>query len=138
MKSVFIHIEIRTNYRNKSLALRLSLKERLRGTRKWPIMLEWICHQRFVKKTKTKYLVKSRAPCNFKTGNLKSLIGRERPRNVLPWKKHVQSVRNYLFSKLNMQSDDVLVSLAVMVTEAPYSHFHVGLHWDLKDPCSYF
>ena len=26
-----------TNYHNKSLALRLALKERLRGTRKWPI-----------------------------------------------------------------------------------------------------
>ena len=37
-KSVFIHIEIRTNYHNKSFALRLALKERLRGTRKWPIM----------------------------------------------------------------------------------------------------
>ena len=37
-KSVFIHIEIRTNYHNKSFALRLALKERLGGTRKWPIM----------------------------------------------------------------------------------------------------
>ena len=36
-KSVFIHIEIRTNYDNKKFALRLALKERLRGTRKWPI-----------------------------------------------------------------------------------------------------
>mgnify|MGYP006896104768 CR=1 FL=1 len=36
-KSVFIHIEIGTNYHNKSFALRLALKERLRGTRKWPI-----------------------------------------------------------------------------------------------------
>ena len=36
-KSVFIHIEIRTNYHNKTFALRLALKERLRGTRKWPI-----------------------------------------------------------------------------------------------------
>ena len=35
-KSVFIHIEIRTNYHNKNFA-RLALKERLRGTRKWPI-----------------------------------------------------------------------------------------------------
>ena len=37
-KSVFTHIEIRTNYHNKSFALRLALKERLRGTRKWPIV----------------------------------------------------------------------------------------------------
>ena len=29
--------EIRTNYHNKNFALRLTLKERLRGTRKWPI-----------------------------------------------------------------------------------------------------
>ena len=36
-KSVFIHVEIRTNYHNKNFALRLTLKERLRGTRKWPI-----------------------------------------------------------------------------------------------------
>ena len=36
-KSVFIHIEIRTNYHNKNFALRLALKERPRGTRKWPI-----------------------------------------------------------------------------------------------------
>ena len=36
-KSVFIHIEIGTNYHNKSFALRLALKERLRGTRKCPI-----------------------------------------------------------------------------------------------------
>ena len=36
-KSVFIHIEIGTNYHNKSFALRLALKERLRRTRKWPI-----------------------------------------------------------------------------------------------------
>ena len=32
-KSVFIHIEIGTNYHNKRYALRLALKERLRGTR---------------------------------------------------------------------------------------------------------
>ena len=37
-KSVFIYIEIRTNYHNKDFALRLTLKERLRGTRKWPIV----------------------------------------------------------------------------------------------------
>ena len=30
--SVFIHIEIRTNYHNENFALRLALKERLRGT----------------------------------------------------------------------------------------------------------
>ena len=40
-KSVFIHIEIRTNYHNKNFALRLALKERLRGTRKWPIVVWW-------------------------------------------------------------------------------------------------
>ena len=43
-KSVFIHIEIRTNYHNKNLALRLALKDRLRRTRKWPI-----CMQIFIK-----------------------------------------------------------------------------------------
>ena len=37
-KSLFIHIEIGTNYHNKNFALRLALKERLRGTRKWPII----------------------------------------------------------------------------------------------------
>ena len=36
-KSVFIHIEIRTNYHNKNSHFRLALKERRRGTRKWPI-----------------------------------------------------------------------------------------------------
>ena len=36
-KSVFIHIEIGTNYHNKNFALRLALKERLKRTRKWPI-----------------------------------------------------------------------------------------------------
>ena len=42
-KSVFIHIEIGTNYHNKRFALRLALKERLRGTRKWPIVLAfWV------------------------------------------------------------------------------------------------
>ena len=30
------HIEIGTNHHNKSFALRLALKETLRGTRKWP------------------------------------------------------------------------------------------------------
>ena len=35
--SVSIHIEIRTNYNDKNLALRLALKERLTGTRKWTI-----------------------------------------------------------------------------------------------------
>ena len=44
-KSVFIHIEIGTNYHNKNFALRLALKERLKGTwkwiiRKWPIRHE--------------------------------------------------------------------------------------------------
>ena len=38
-RSVFIQIEIRTNYRNKNSALRLALKERLMRTRKWPILL---------------------------------------------------------------------------------------------------
>ena len=36
-KSVFIHIKIETNYHNKNFALRLALKERLKGTRKWSI-----------------------------------------------------------------------------------------------------
>ena len=36
-KSVFIHIEIGTNYHNKNFAPRLALKERLSGTQKWPI-----------------------------------------------------------------------------------------------------
>ena len=38
-KSVFIHIEIGSNYHNKNFAHRLALKERLRGTRKWPIAI---------------------------------------------------------------------------------------------------
>ena len=37
-KSVFIHIEIGTNYCNKDFALRLALKERLKGTWKWPVV----------------------------------------------------------------------------------------------------
>ena len=37
--SVFIHVEIRTNYHNKNFALGLSLKERLRGIRKWSILV---------------------------------------------------------------------------------------------------
>ena len=36
---ISFHIEIRTTYYNKNFALRLALKERLRGTRKWPICL---------------------------------------------------------------------------------------------------
>jgi len=40
-KSVFNHIEIRTNYHNKNFALGLALKERLRGTRKWLIVVWW-------------------------------------------------------------------------------------------------
>ena len=41
-KSAFIHIEIGTNYHNKNFALRLAFKERLKGTRKWPIRrAEW-------------------------------------------------------------------------------------------------
>ena len=43
-KSVSIHIEIRTNYSNKNFALRLALKERLRGTRKWSIAKTRIGH----------------------------------------------------------------------------------------------
>ena len=39
-KSLFIHIEIEINYHNKNFALTLALKERLRGTRKWPIPTE--------------------------------------------------------------------------------------------------
>ena len=39
-KSVFIHIEIGTNYHDKNFALRLALKERLKGTRKWSIQRE--------------------------------------------------------------------------------------------------
>ena len=38
MKISFIHIEIGSNYHNKNFALRLALKERLRRTRKWPIV----------------------------------------------------------------------------------------------------
>ena len=37
--SVFIHIEIKTNYHNKNFALRLALKERLRGTLKWSTVI---------------------------------------------------------------------------------------------------
>ena len=40
-KSVFIHIEIETNYHNKNFALRLALKVRRRGTRKWLILI-WL------------------------------------------------------------------------------------------------
>ena len=36
-ESVFIHIEIGTDYHNKNFALRFALKERLRETRKWSI-----------------------------------------------------------------------------------------------------
>ena len=39
MNITSIHIEIRTNYNNKNFALRLALKERLRGIRKWSIAL---------------------------------------------------------------------------------------------------
>ena len=38
-KSVFNHIETGTNYHNKNLSLRLALKERLRRTQKWLIVL---------------------------------------------------------------------------------------------------
>ena len=31
---------MRSNYRNKNFALRLALKERLRGTRKWSIKVK--------------------------------------------------------------------------------------------------
>ena len=41
-KSVFIHIEIGSNYHNKNFALRLALKERLTRTRKWPICLLYL------------------------------------------------------------------------------------------------
>ena len=48
-KSVFIHIEIATNYHNKNFALGLALKERLRGTRKWSITIPrvnvWLLYQ---------------------------------------------------------------------------------------------
>ena len=43
-KSIFIHIEIGTNYHNKNIALTLALKVRLRETRKWPISLLEYCH----------------------------------------------------------------------------------------------
>ena len=35
--SVFISIEIRTNYHDKNFAMRIASKERVRGTRKWSI-----------------------------------------------------------------------------------------------------
>ena len=35
MNIIFIHTEIRSNYHKKNFALRLALKERLTGTRKW-------------------------------------------------------------------------------------------------------
>ena len=38
LKSVFILIEIGTNYCNKDFALRLALKKRLKGTWKWPVV----------------------------------------------------------------------------------------------------
>ena len=41
---IIIHIEIRTNYHNKNFALRLALKERLSGTRKWPIYYHLSLH----------------------------------------------------------------------------------------------
>ena len=37
-KSVFIHIEIATNYHNKNFGLRVALKERPKENRKWPIL----------------------------------------------------------------------------------------------------
>ena len=37
-KSVFIHVEIGTSYHNNNFALRLALKKRVNGTRKWPIV----------------------------------------------------------------------------------------------------
>ena len=37
--SVFVHIKIRINYHNKNFAFRHALKERLRGTRKWSILV---------------------------------------------------------------------------------------------------
>ena len=50
-------------------------------------------------------------------------------------KMHMQSVQNCLFSTLNMEICDVLGALAVMVTSAPYNHFLIGLHGDLKVSC---
>ena len=41
-KSVFIHVEIGTNYHNKNFALGLALKERPRETRKWPITAKFL------------------------------------------------------------------------------------------------
>lgn len=47
----------------------------------------------------------------------------------------LQSVENSgLFSSLNMQICDDHVAIAVVITEAPYSHFRIGLNQDLKDP----
>ena len=63
---------------------------------------------------KKKHVVKSRPPCNFKTGHFKSFIGRGRPRNVLNGNMHVQNVQNCSFSSFNMQICDVLVSLALV------------------------
>ena len=37
--SIFIHTEIRNNYHDKNFALKLALKERLSGTRKWSILI---------------------------------------------------------------------------------------------------
>ena len=49
---VFIPIEIRTNYHNKNFTLRLSLKERMRGNRKWPIrihtLISWQFHFHYI------------------------------------------------------------------------------------------
>ena len=45
---ISIHIEIATNYHNNNFALRLALKERLRGTRKWPITVLFNSQPRIV------------------------------------------------------------------------------------------
>ena len=44
--SILIHIEIRTNcHDNKHFALRLALKERFRGTRKWSVTGDGIANE---------------------------------------------------------------------------------------------
>jgi len=74
-KSVFIHIEIRTNYQNKNFALRLALKKRQRGTRKWPILFIRLstCNLRQVLVAKHQILV---------TNIILNVAGRKKKKNM--------------------------------------------------------
>ena len=100
-KSVFIHIEITTNYHNKNFALRVALKDRLRETRKWPIetiiFSLWKEKRIYDLKKKNQELEKFKFVLDYKIKELKKQI-EPRENDIKAMKEQIQEVNDlFLF-----------------------------------------